>query len=44
MDDDKTASWLVIITFLALAAAILFAVFHLVELKDPSLFTTTTVF
>jgi len=44
MDDDKTASWLVIITFLALAAAVLFAVFHLIELKDPNLFTTTNVF
>jgi|HubBroStandDraft_1064217.scaffolds.fasta_scaffold2494190_2 hypothetical protein len=44
MEDDKTASWLVIITFLALAAAVLFAVFHLIELKDPNLFTTTQVF
>jgi predicted membrane channel-forming protein YqfA (hemolysin III family) len=44
MEDDKTASWLVIITFLALATAILFAVFHLIELKDQALFTTTSVF
>jgi hypothetical protein len=44
MEDDKTASWLVIITFLALAAAVLFAVFHLIELKDPNLFLTTQVF
>ena len=41
-DNDKTASWLVIITFLALALAIMFAVFELTELRDN--FTATTLF
>ena len=44
MDDDKTASWLVIITFLALATAIMFAFFELSELKDQNLFTSTALF
>ena len=44
MDDDKTTSWLVIITFLAFAAAILFAVFELTELKNQDLFTSTALF
>lgn len=35
MEDDKTAGWLVIITFLALALAIAFAAFHLTELQAP---------
>ena len=35
MEDDKTAGWLVIITFLALSLAIAFAVFELTELQNP---------
>jgi hypothetical protein len=35
MEDDKTAGWLVIITFLALALAIAFAMFELTQLQDP---------
>jgi hypothetical protein len=37
MEDDKTAGWLVIITFLALALAISFAVFELLQLQEPIL-------
>jgi hypothetical protein len=44
MENDKTAGWLVIITFLALALAIMFAVFELTELQADNLFTTSTLF
>ncbi len=35
MEDDKTAGWLVIITFLAISLAIAFAVFELTQLQEP---------
>ena len=37
MENDTTASWMVFLTFFALAAAIAFALFHLLELKDQVL-------
>jgi hypothetical protein len=44
MENDKTAGWLVIITFLAFAVAIMFAIFELNEITDPNLFTATKLF
>lgn len=35
MENDKTAGWLVIITFLGFALAIMFAIFELQELQEP---------
>jgi len=35
MENDKTAGWLVILTFLGFALAIMFAVFELNELTEP---------
>ena len=39
MENDKTAGWLVIITFIAFALAIMFAIFELNELTANNLFT-----
>jgi hypothetical protein len=44
MENDKTAGWLVIITFLAFAVAIMFAVFELQELQADNLFTNAELF
>ncbi len=35
MENDKTAGWLVILTFLGFALATMFAVFELNELSEP---------
>ncbi len=40
MENDKTAGWLVILTFLAFAVAIMFAIFELQELQANNLFKT----
>ena len=40
MENDKTAGWLVILTFLAFAVAIMFAMFELQELQANNLFKT----
>jgi ABC-type phosphate/phosphonate transport system permease subunit len=39
MENDKTASWLVIITFLAISLAITFAFLELKELQSNNLFS-----
>jgi hypothetical protein len=44
MENDKTAGWLVIITFLAFAVAIMFAIFELQELTADNLFNDTKLF
>jgi hypothetical protein len=38
MENDKTAGWLVILTFLAFSLAIMFAMFELNELQANNLF------
>jgi hypothetical protein len=44
MENDKTAGWLVIITFLAFAVAIMFAIFELQELQADNLFNDVKLF
>ena len=44
MENDKTAGWLVIITFLGFAVAIMFAIFELQELTADNLFNDTKLF
>ncbi len=44
MENDKTAGWLVIITCLGFAVAIMFAVFELQELTADNLFNDTKLF
>ncbi|HEX3135502.1 MAG TPA: hypothetical protein VHX44_18205 [Planctomycetota bacterium] len=44
MEDDKTAGWLVIITFLGFAVATMFAIFELQEITADNLFTDTKLF
>lgn len=44
MENDKTAGWLVIITFLGFAVAIMFAIFELQELTADNLFTDQKLF
>ncbi len=44
MEEDKSFSWLVIITFLAWVAAIMFATMELLELRANDLFVVTTLF
>jgi hypothetical protein len=44
MENDKTAGWLVILTFLAFSVAIMFAMFELNELTANNLFTATKLF
>lgn len=44
MENDKTAGWLVIITFLGFAVATMFAVIELQELQADNLFTDQKLF
>lgn len=44
MENDKTAGWLVILTFLAFALATMFAVFELNELTADNLFPNSELF
>ncbi len=44
MENDKTAGWLVIITFLAFAVAIMFAIFELQEFQADNWFTDAKLF
>ena len=44
MENDKTAGWMVIITFLAFALATMFAAFELNELTDDTMTVTDKLF
>jgi len=44
MENDKTAGWLVIITFLAFALAIMFGLFEYKELSADDQFQNTELF
>ena len=44
MENDKTAGWLVILTFLAFAVATMFAIFELQEFQADNGLTDTKLF